>query len=167
MRRQSETFTPQDVMFHIPGDKRREAAERLVLMAIEGARCTLPGRGVGNESRPSHSNMMRFDSSGFSSNTEWPQPGSTISSEARSLRFRWMAELRLTVQSRSPHTSSIGILFTRRIAALSLTISAYQQRIMQSTWRKVSGFRRPVTISCIHLSTTRSGPPYIPPRATR
>jgi len=162
-------FTPSPgmSMHHIPGDKRLVAAERLVLMETPGASCASLRRGADNESRPSHSNIMRFDSPGLPSNAEWPQPGNTISSEARSLRFRWIAELRLTVQSRAPHTSSIGTLFTRRIAVFSLTISAYQHRITQRTWRRVLGFRRPTTISCRHLSTTRLGPPYIGPSATR
>jgi hypothetical protein len=41
-----------------------------------------------NKWRPSHSSMIRFGSSGVSSKTEWPLPGTTISSEARSLHFR-------------------------------------------------------------------------------
>jgi len=48
-------------MVHIPGDKRREAPERLVLIATEAARGALRGRGVDDESRPSPKAMANSD----------------------------------------------------------------------------------------------------------
>ena len=90
-----------------------------------------------------------------------------MSSEARSLRFRLEAELRLIVQSRSPHTSSVGICFMRWSAVFSFAISANQQRIMQRTCGNVPGLRRLATTSRKQLSTMRSEPPYISPKAIR
>lgn len=152
-------FLSMKMLPQVPGDKCRMTAVSLVFPATETTLGWPVSRGGDNGCRRSHSIMTRFASSGVSSKVACPPAGNTTSSDPRNLRFSLAAEFRLTVQSRSPHTSSVGIRFTRRRAANSLALSANQQRIMQRTCRNVSGFRRPSTISCKVLSTTRSEPP--------
>ena len=97
--------------------------------------------------------MMRFDSSGVSSKTEWPKPGSTMSSEARSLRFSLIAEMRLI----RPHC----ILLRGEFLRGALEIPVCEELDVKDAESVISGFRvlgnRWLSgQSCVGLSVLRS-----------